>query len=268
MNTNKLHNKILQIENKYGKILNHKGTTVKRPEMLKIKTGVLALDVILNGGWSCGRQFEIFGWESVGKTTLMLHTVKEALLSKKVVAYFDTENTMDWMWAKKLGVDKRKIYTLENNASQFVNGVLPMEDLLDLMIDILPVIDIIIIDSVAGLVPRGVLSGNKDDYATHPMLLSKYLPILQGICRKTNHSIFWTNQLRCDFSGISQYKTTGGNSLKYWCSQRLELKKNTEIYKNGDIVGVFIDVFIVKSKVDVVTHFCNFPIYFDGRCLF
>ena len=198
------------------------------PRTPKFTTGCKDVDTLLHGGWSCGKQIEIFGLEGVGKTTLLLHTISEAIKRGKLVYYLDLDNSITWNWANTLGVFKDKVYTLDSNRSLFINGTLPMEDALDLIIKILPYTPIIVVDSVVNLIPRSFLKGAKYDYKKQGKILAKYIPIIQKICNKTKHNVFWINQYRFSFID-DMYKTVGSHILGFWCAYRVSLKHHLHL---------------------------------------
>lgn len=243
----KLEATFRDIEKLYGK-----GSVMKlgdRPVLSvdTIHSGSILIDNALGiGGYPKGRIIEIFGPESSGKTTLALSAVAECQKAGGRAAYVDAEHAIDPTYAKQLGVD-----TDELILSQPDHG----EQALDIveMLARSEAIDIIIVDSVAALVPQSELEGEMSDNSVgaHARLMSKAMRKLAGVLNKTNCTVVFINQLR-EKVGIvygNPEVTTGGRALKFYASVRIDIRKGESIKEGDKIVGNQVNIKIVKNKV-------------------
>lgn len=236
-----------QIEKQYGK-----GTIMKLGEnsslnVEHISTGSIGLDVALGiGGLPKGRIVEIYGPESSGKTTLALHVIAEAQRKGGEVAFIDVEHALDPGYAAKLGVDIDSMLVSQPDTG---------EQALDITEALVRsgALDVIVVDSVAALVPRAELEGDMGDshMGLHARLMSQALRILTGAISKTNCIVIFINQLR-DKVGVmygSSETTTGGRALKYYASVRIDIRRIESIKVAGEIVGNKTRAKVVKNKV-------------------
>jgi recombination protein RecA len=213
-----------------------------------ISTGSLGLDIALGiGGIPRGRITEIYGPESSGKTTLTLHMIAEAQKKGGLAAFIDAEHAFDKAYAEKLGIDTENLLI-----SQPDNGEQALE-IADHLIRS-GAIDIIVIDSVAALVPKAELEGEMGDskMGLHARLMSQALRKLTGTISKTGSSCIFINQLREKIGVMfgSPETTTGGNALKFYASVRLDIRRIGQIKESADdITGNRVKVKVVKNKV-------------------
>lgn len=216
-------------------------------EVESIPTGCLDLDIALGiGGLPRGRIIEIYGPESSGKTTLTLHVVAEAQKLGGMAAFIDAEHALDPQYAKKLGVDIDNLYV-----SQPDTGEQALEICEALVRS--GAIDIIVVDSVAALVPKAEIDGEMGDsfVGVHARLMSQALRKLAGIVSKTNCMVIFINQLREKIGVMygNPETTTGGRALKFYASVRLDVRKS-ETLKNGtQVLGNRTKIKVVKNKV-------------------
>ena len=236
-----------QIEKKYGK-----GAVMRLGEhtamnVEAVSTGSISLDIALGiGGIPKGRIVEIFGPESSGKTTVALHITSEIQKNGGTVAFIDAEHALDPKYARALGVN-----TDELIVSQPDNGEQALE--IAEMLVRSGVIDLIVIDSVAALVPQVELDGEMGDAAVglQARLMSKALRKLSGVMNKTNCTVIFINQLREKIGVMygNPETTTGGRALKFYSSVRVEIRRSEQIKQNGEIVGNKANIKVVKNKV-------------------
>lgn len=243
-----LETAIAQLEKQYGK-----GTVMRLGQNVAmnveaISTGSLALDAATGiGGLPKGRIVEIYGPESSGKTTLALHAVAEAQKAGGEAAFIDAEHALDPVYAANLGVDVDSLLV-----SQPDNGEQALEIAEALVRS--GAIDIVVVDSVAALVPRSEIEGEMGDshVGQHARLMSQALRKLAGAINKSNTIIIFINQLREKIGVMygNPETTTGGRALKFYASMRMDVRK-TETIKgaNGEFVGSRTRVKIVKNKV-------------------
>jgi len=212
-----------------------------------ISSGSLLIDTAIGiGGYPKGRITEIFGPESSGKTTLSLHAIAESQKNGGVAAFIDVEHALDPKYAALLGVDVKNLIV-----SQPENGEQAL-DILELLVKS-NLIDIVILDSVASLVPKAELDGVMGDQSIglQARLMSKALRKLNGIISKTNTTVIFTNQIREKVGIIfgNPEITPGGRALRFYASLRMETRKGENILHDGEIVGNKIRIKIVKNKV-------------------
>jgi len=212
-----------------------------------IPTGSLSLDFALGiGGIPRGRIIEIYGPESSGKTTLCLHIIAEAQKKGGLAAFIDAEHALDVNYAKNLKVDVKNLLISQPDYGE---QALEIADTLVRS----NAIDVIVIDSVAALVPRAEIEGDMGDpqMAVQARLMSQALRKLTGAISKSKTSLIFTNQLRSKIGVIfgNPETTTGGNALKFYASVRLDVRRIAPIKSGNDVVGNRTKVKIVKSKV-------------------
>ena len=236
-----------QIERQFGKGAIMKlgsGTVIDIPV---ISTGSIALDKALGvGGIPRGRVSEIYGPESSGKTTLALHCVAEAQKQGGIAAFIDAEHALDVVYAKKLGVN-----TDELLVSQPDTGEQALE-IADMLVRS-GAIDILVIDSVAALVPRAEIEGEMGDshMGLQARLMSQALRKLTGTISKTMTSLIFINQIRMKIGVVfgNPETTSGGNALKFYASVRLDVRRSSAIKDGTEIIGNRTKVKVVKNKV-------------------
>lgn len=242
-----LDDAISQIEKKFGK-----GSVMRLGDRTAvdvdvIPSGSLTLDKALGiGGYPKGRIIEIYGPESSGKTTLTLHAIAQAQKQGGKAAFIDAEHAIDPVYAKNLGVDIDELIL-----SQPDSGEQALE--ISEMLVRSGVIDLIVIDSVAALVPQVELDGEMGDAAVglQARLMSKALRKLSGVMNKTNCTVIFINQLREKIGVMygNPETTTGGRALKFYSSVRVEIRRSEQIKQNGEIVGNKANIKVVKNKV-------------------
>jgi len=246
--TKALESAMSQIEKDFGKgSIMKLGEAAAKMNVDIIPTGALSLDIALGiGGVPRGRVVEIYGPESSGKTTVALHVIAEAQKAGGYAAFIDAEHALDPVYAKKLGVDIDNLLI-----SQPDNGEQALE-IADALVRS-GAIDVIVIDSVAALVPRAEIEGEMGDshVGLHARLMSQALRKLTGIISKSRTTAIFINQIR-EKVGVmfgNPETTTGGRALKFYASVRLEVRKGETIKQGNDIVGSRTKAKVVKNKV-------------------
>jgi recombination protein RecA len=238
---------ISSIEKTYGKgSIMRLGDGVIMP-VESIPTGALSLDYALGiGGIPRGRVTEVYGPESSGKTTLCLHVIAEAQKMNGLAAFIDAEHALDINYAKRLGVDTANLLLSQPDYGE---QALEITDTLVRS----NALDIIVIDSVAALVPRSEIEGEMGDatMAVQARLMSQALRKLTGAISKSKTAVVFINQLRSKIGVMfgNPETTTGGNALKFYASLRLDIRRIAAIKDGTDVIGNRTKVKIVKSKV-------------------
>ena len=239
---------LAQIEKQFGKGSIMKMDGSHQDENLEVvSTGSLGVDLALGvGGLPRGRIVEIFGPESSGKTTLCLETIAQCQKNGGVCAFIDAENAFDPIYARKLGVKVEELMV-----SQPDTGEQALE-ICDMLVRSGGV-DMVVIDSVAALVPKAEIEGDMGDshVGLQARLMSQALRKLTGHIKKTNTLVVFINQIRMKIGVMfgSPETTTGGNALKFYASVRLDIRRTGQIKKGDDVIGNETKVKVIKNKV-------------------
>lgn len=238
---------ISQIERQFGR-----GSIMKMGEervidIPAISTGSLALDIALGiGGVPRGRVLEVFGPESSGKTTLALHIAAEAQVKGGMVAFVDAEHALDVGYARKLGVDVDSLLVSQPDTGE------QALDITEILVRS-GGIDVLIVDSVAALVPRAEIEGDMGDHhmGLQARLMSQALRKLTGAISKSKTCVIFINQIRMKIGVMfgNPETTTGGNALKFYATQRLDIRRIGAIKEGDQIVGNRTRVKVVKNKI-------------------
>lgn len=239
---------VSQIERQFGKgAIMRLGTDVVLPDVPVISTGSLSLDIALGvGGVPRGRVVEIFGPEASGKTTLALHIVAEAQKKGGIAGFIDAEHALDVAYARKLGVKTDDLLISQPDTGE--QGLEIAE-----MLVRSGAIDVVVIDSVAALVPKAELEGEMGDahMGLQARLMSQALRKLTATISKSNTCVVFINQIRMKigiFMGNPE-TTTGGNALKFYSSVRLDIRRVGSIKDGQDVIGSRTRVKVVKNKL-------------------
>ena len=242
-----LNDAIKQIEKQFGK-----GSVMKlgdraAVDVAVIPTGSLTLDMALGiGGYPKGRIIEIYGPESSGKTTLTLHAIAEVQKQGGTAAFIDAEHAIDPVYAKNLGVNIDELILSQPDSGE--QGLEIAETLVRS-----GAIDLVVVDSVAALVPQVELDGEMADQqmGLQARLMSKALRKLSGVMNKTDCTIIFINQLREKIGVMfgNPETTTGGRALKFYSSVRIEIRRSEAIKNGTEIVGNKVNIKVVKNKV-------------------
>jgi recombination protein RecA len=238
---------LAQIDRAFGKGSAMRLGSREAIEIETISTGSLGLDIALGiGGLPRGRVVEIYGPESSGKTTLALHAVAEAQKNGGVAAFVDAEHALDPIYARKLGVDIDNLIVSQPDTGE---QALEITDTLVRS----NAVDILVVDSVAALVPRAEIEGEMGDshVGLQARLMSQSLRKLTGSISKSKCLVIFINQLRMKIGVMygNPETTTGGNALKFYASVRLDIRRTGQIKDRDDIVGNATRVKVVKNKL-------------------
>ena len=238
-----------QIEKQFGKGAIMRMGVDERPDIEVISTGSITLDAALGiGGVPRGRVVEIYGPESSGKTTFALHVTAQAQKAGGVAAFIDAEHALDVTYAEKLGVQVGDLLI-----SQPDNGEQALE-IVDMLVRS-NAVDVIVIDSVAALVPKNEIEGEMGEASVgvQARLMSQALRKLTGSINRSKTTVIFINQLRMKIGammpGQSPETTTGGNALKFYASMRLDIRRIGAIKKGDEVVGNETKVKVVKNKL-------------------
>ena len=236
-----------QIEKEFGKGSIMKMGEVGRLDVKSVSTGILPLDVALGiGGLPRGRIIEVYGPESSGKTTVTLHMIAEMQKQGGTAAFIDAEHALDPVYAKKLGVDIDELLVAQPDFG---------EQALEIADELISsaAVDMVVIDSVAALVPKAEIEGDMGDaqVGLHARMMSKAMRKLAGVISKTDTVAVFINQIR-EKVGImfgNPETTTGGRALKFYSTIRLEVRKGEAIKQSTDVIGNRVKIKVAKNKV-------------------
>ena len=237
-----------QIEKQFGKgSIMRLGDDTARKDVKAVSTGILPLDIALGiGGLPRGRITEIYGPEAGGKTTVTLHMIAEVQRQGGTAAFIDAEHALDPVYAKRLGVDVDNLILAQPDTGE--QGLDIAETLIRSA-----AIDIVVIDSVAALVPKSEIDGDMGDASVglHARMMSKAMRKLAGVIGKTDTIAVFINQVR-EKVGImfgNPETTTGGRALKFYSSVRLEVRKGEPIKQGSEVIGNRVKIKVAKNKV-------------------